>query len=197
MAANVIRHSRSAAFELNHNYIGTEHILIGLLREKEGLACQVLEDAGITEDKVMNLVSQLISGGSTSVAEPEEYTPRSRRILDISNKEAARTHASAIGTEHLLIAILKENDCVAAQLLATLGVNFQKLYKSILQGMGQSPQQGSQEFDIPFNRQQLADYLSVDRSAMSNELSKMQRDGLLQVDRNHFRLTGIDPKDGF
>lgn len=61
----------------------------------------------------------------------------------------------------------------------------------------QALQQGSREFDISFNRQQLADYLSVDRSAMSNELSKMQRDGLLQVDRNHFRLTGIDPKDGF
>ena len=61
----------------------------------------------------------------------------------------------------------------------------------------QALQQGSREFDIPFNRQQLADYLSVDRSAMSNELSNMQRDGLLQVERNHFRLTGIDPKEGF
>lgn len=61
----------------------------------------------------------------------------------------------------------------------------------------QSLQQGRLEFDIPFNRQQLADYLSVDRSSMSNELSKMQRDGLLQVERNHFRLIGIDPKDGF
>ncbi len=179
MAANVIRHSRSAAFELNHNYIGTEHILIGLLREKEGLACQVLEDAGITEDKVMNLVSQLISGGSTSVAEPEEYTPRSRRILDISNKEAARTHASAIGTEHLLIAILKENDCVAAQLLATLGVNFQKLYKNILQGMGQSPQQGSQEFTrgLHGSNNEKNEELMVDQ--YSRDLTAYAREGRL------------------
>lgn len=61
----------------------------------------------------------------------------------------------------------------------------------------QSIHQGSREFDIPFNRQQLADYLSVDRSAMSNELSKMQRDGLLKVDRGHFVLTGIQPEDNF
>lgn len=59
----------------------------------------------------------------------------------------------------------------------------------------QATQQGSREFEIPFNRQQLADYLSVDRSALSNELSKMQRDGLLKVDRNHFSLTGIEPGD--
>ena len=140
MAANVIRHSRKAAMELNHNYIGTEHILIGLLREKEGLACQVLTDQGVTEQQVMDLVSQLIRGGSLSVAEPEEYTPRSRRILDISNREAQRLQANAIGTEHLLIGILRESDCVAAQLLATLGVQPQKVYKEIIRSIGADTQ---------------------------------------------------------
>ena len=121
MAANVMHYSKEVAAELNHSYIGTEHILIGLLREKEGLACQVLEDHDVTEEKVLHMVSQLIQGSQTMVAEPEEYTPRSRRILEIANREAMRFRASAIGTEHLLIAILRETDCVAAQLLYSLG----------------------------------------------------------------------------
>lgn len=136
MAANVMHYSKEAAAELNHSYIGTEHILIGLLREKEGLACQVLEDHDVTEEKVLHMVSQLIQGSQTIVAEPEEYTPRSRRILEIANREAMRFRASAIGTEHLLIAILRETDCVAAQLLYSLGVQAQKVYQDIVLGIG-------------------------------------------------------------
>lgn len=136
MAANVMHYSKEAATELNHSYIGTEHILIGLLREKEGLACQVLEDHDVTEEKVLHMVSQLIQGSQTIVAEPEEYTPRSRRILEIANREAMRFRASAIGTEHLLIAILRETDCVAAQLLYSLGVQAQKVYQDIVLGIG-------------------------------------------------------------
>ena len=136
MAANVMHYSKEAAAELNHSYIGTEHILIGLLREKEGLACQVLEDHDVTEEKVLHMVSQLIQGSQTMVAEPEEYTPRSRRILEIANREAMRFRASAIGTEHLLIAILRETDCVAAQLLYSLGVQAQKVYQDIVLGIG-------------------------------------------------------------
>ena len=136
MAANVMHYSKEVAAELNHSYIGTEHILIGLLREKEGLACQVLEDHDVTEEKVLHMVSQLIQGSQTMVAEPEEYTPRSRRILEIANREAMRFRASAIGTEHLLIAILRETDCVAAQLLYSLGVQAQKVYQDIVLGIG-------------------------------------------------------------
>ena len=131
-----MHYSKEVAAELNHSYIGTEHILIGLLREKEGLACQVLEDHDVTEEKVLHMVSQLIQGSQTMVAEPEEYTPRSRRILEIANREAMRFRASAIGTEHLLIAILRETDCVAAQLLYSLGVQAQKVYQDIVLGIG-------------------------------------------------------------
>lgn len=145
MAANVMHYSQEAAAELNHNYIGTEHILIGLLREKEGLACQVLEDHGVTEEKVMRMVSQLIHGSNTAVAEPEEYTPRSRRILELSNREALRFKSTAIGTEHLLIAVLRENDCVAAQILASLGVQAQKVYQDIVLGIGMDAQSAKEE----------------------------------------------------
>lgn len=135
MAANVIKHSREAAAELGHNYIGTEHILIGLLREREGLACQILEDNGVIHDQVMELVGQLMTNGTMSVAEPEEYTPRSRRILELSNREAQKLKASAIGTEHLLIALIRESDCVASQIMVTLGARPQKIYREIMNSL--------------------------------------------------------------
>ena len=89
----------------------------------------MLTEHGIEEEKVLDLVSQLISGGGqTAVCDVVDYTPRSRRILELSNREAMRFRASTIGTEHLLIALLRESDCVAVRLLTTMGVNIQKLY---------------------------------------------------------------------
>lgn len=178
MAANVMHYSQEAASELNHNYIGTEHILIGLLREKEGLACQVLEDHGVTEEKVMRMVSQLIQGSSTAVAEPEEYTPRSRRILELASREALRFRASAIGTEHLLIAILRENDCVAAQLLASLGVQAQKVYQDIVLGIGMDAQSAKEEIASAKSKsRKKGEPLMVDQ--YSRDLTAYAREGKL------------------
>ncbi len=178
MAANVLQYSQEAAAELNHNYIGTEHILIGLLREKEGLACQVLEDHGVTEEKVMHLIRQLIQNGGTAVAEPEEYTPRTRRILELSSREAFRMHAGAIGTEHLLIAILRESDCVAAQLLASLGVQAQKVYQDILASIGSDGQASGEDASASGGRQRKKNEdLMVDQ--YSRDLTAYARDGRL------------------
>ncbi len=178
MAANVIHYSKEAAAELNHNYIGTEHILIGLLREKEGLACQVLEDHGVTEEKVMHMVSQLIQGSGTAVAEPEEYTPRSRRILELASREALRFRSSAIGTEHLLIAILRENDCVAAQLLASLGVQAQKIYQDIVLGIGMDAQSAREDIASAKGRsKKKGEPMMVDQ--YSRDLTAYAREGKL------------------
>ena len=178
MAANVMHYSKEAAAELNHSYIGTEHILIGLLREKEGLACQVLEDHDVTEEKVLHMVSQLIQGSQTIVAEPEEYTPRSRRILEIANREAMRFRASAIGTEHLLIAILRETDCVAAQLLYSLGVQAQKVYQDIVLGIGMDAR--AAKADMPSSKgksRRKNEPLMVDQ--YSRDLTAYAREGKL------------------
>lgn len=178
MAANVMHYSKEAAAELNHSYIGTEHILIGLLREKEGLACQVLEDHDVTEEKVLHMVSQLIQGSQTIVAEPEEYTPRSRRILEIANREAMRFRASAIGTEHLLIAILRETDCVAAQLLYSLGVQAQKVYQDIVLGIGMDAR--AAKADMPSAKgksRRKSEPLMVDQ--YSRDLTAYAREGKL------------------
>ncbi|MCD8225449.1 MAG: ATP-dependent Clp protease ATP-binding subunit, partial [Clostridiales bacterium] len=140
-----------AATQLEHNYVGTEHLLIGLLREEHGVAGRVLNSGGVTAEKVINLVSQLISPSrNVGVAEPGSYMPRARRVLENSYREAVRFKAPLIGTEHLLIAMIRESDCAAARLLNTMGVSVQKLYLEILSAMGEEAQ--SEREDVQAGR---------------------------------------------
>ena len=128
----------NAAEALNHGYVGTEHLLLGLLREGEGVAAKVLEENGVDVDRVVDLVSQLIAPNPTiQTANRAAYTPRARRVIENSYREAVRFKASQIGTEHILIAILRENDSVAGRLLNTIGINIQKLYIDLLSAMGE------------------------------------------------------------
>ena len=126
------------AESLNHGYVGTEHLLIGLLQEGTGVAAKVLEENGVEEAKVVELVSQLITpDNSVQMAENAAYTPRARRVIENSYREAVRFKAAQIGTEHILIAILREGDCVASRLLNTIGISVQKLYIDLLAAMGE------------------------------------------------------------
>lgn len=126
------------AESLNHGYVGTEHLLIGLLQEGTGVAAKVLEENGVEEAKVVELVSQLITpDNSVQLAENAAYTPRARRVIENSYREAVRFKAAQIGTEHILIAILREGDCVASRLLNTIGISVQKLYIDLLAAMGE------------------------------------------------------------
>ena len=123
---------------LNHGYVGTEHLLIGLLQEGTGVAAKVLEENGVEEDRVIELVSQLIAPNPTvQTADRTAYTPRARRVIENSYREAVRFKAAQIGTEHILIAMLREGDCVASRLLNTIGVNIQKLYIDLLAARGE------------------------------------------------------------
>ena len=123
---------------LNHGYVGTEHLLIGLLQEGTGVAAKVLEENGVEEDRVIELVSQLIAPNPTvQTADRTAYPPRARRVIENSYREAVRFKAAQIGTEHILIAMLREGDCVASRLLNTIGVNIQKLYIDLLAAMGE------------------------------------------------------------
>ena len=126
------------AESLNHGYVGTEHLLIGLLQEGTGVAAKVLEENGVEEAKVVELVSQLITpDNSVQMAENAAYTPRARRVIENSYRGAVRFKAAQIGTEHILIAILREGDCVASRLLNTIGISVQKLYIDLLAAMGE------------------------------------------------------------
>ncbi len=131
---------------LGHNYVGTEHLLIGLIQEKTGVAARVLEACGVTSEKVMELVNQLISPNqSVGTMERTSYTPGATRVLENSYREAVRFKAPLIGTEHLLIAMIRESDCVAVRLLNTMSISVQKLYVELLNAMGEDAPAGSKE----------------------------------------------------
>ena len=128
---------RSAGF-FHQSYVGTEHILLGLLREQTGVAARVLLQNGVDEQEIMELIRDLIvPAGMTAVAERDGYTPRAGAILVESETQAKRFRAGAVGTEHILLAILKEGDNIAARILNTLGINIQKLYVDTLVAMGE------------------------------------------------------------
>ena len=135
-AKNAVNLAKEVAYRLSHNYIGTEHLLIGLM-EVEGVASKVLEENGVTVEKVLDLVNQLIAPNSgVEMMDAGSFTPRAKRILDQSNKEAAKFKAQLVGTEHILVALIKESDCIAVRLLNTLGVNVQKVFIDILTASG-------------------------------------------------------------
>jgi ATP-dependent Clp protease ATP-binding subunit ClpC len=146
-ARTAINLAVQAAERLGHGYVGTEHLLIGLLEEGSGVASRVLEENGVKEDKVLNLISQLIAPDqAVRLQEDGGYTPGARRVLENSYREAVRFKANLIGTEHVLISIIRDNDCVASRLLNTIGVSVQKLYIDVLAAMGE---------DAPANKEEL------------------------------------------
>ncbi len=138
-AENALALAEKTARSCRHGYIGTEHILLGLLKEQDGTAGMVLTDFGVTEERILALIDRLIMPGGSAVAEMERqgYTPRARRILERSREEADHFRAASVGTEHILIAMMKETDCIATRLLHTMGVNIQKMYLDLLLAMGE------------------------------------------------------------
>ena len=136
-AERAIELAGEIAAELGHNYIGTEHLLAGLIREGNGLAYRVLTEQGITEEKVINLIEGLIGSSEPLEEVPRGFTPRTKRVIEISFVEAKRLNNNFIGTEHLLLAIMKEGDSVASRIIAELGVDIQKLFNDLLKTLSE------------------------------------------------------------
>ena len=135
-----------AAEDMGSHVIGTEHILVGLIEEGSGTAAMVLEANEVKLDRLLALVEQLVSSyQNTATKERDGYTPSARHVLENSYKEAVRFHAPLIGTEHILMALLKESDCVAVRLLNTLNINIQKVYIDLLSAMGEDGNAGKEE----------------------------------------------------
>ena len=167
-----------AAESLGHNYVGTEHLLIGLLQEGTGVAARVLDECGVKVEKVMELVNQLITPNQTvSTAEQNTYTPRARKVIENSYREAVRFKAPLIGTEHILIAIIRENDCVASRLLNTMGISIQKLYVDLLSAMGEDASTGRE--DLQGTRPGKARISTTTLDNFSRDLTALAREGKL------------------
>ena len=164
---------------LHHSYIGTEHILLGLLKEGTGVASQVLADNGVEYDKVLELIEELIAPGNAVAVLEDGLSPRAAHVLEVSKAEAARFHSEKIGTEHLLIAMIKETECVASRLLNTLSVNVQKMYVATLIAMVEDVSQYKDEFQNgkPGKRKNAEGTPSLDQ--FSRDLTELARDGKL------------------
>ena len=129
-AKKVIEIANDISVELGHNYIGTEHILYGLVKEGEGIATKVLNNKGITEEKVRVKIEEILGRGR-EIKETLGFTPRTKRVLKNAFLEAKRIGYNYIGTEHLLLAIMKEGDCVAVRIIKELNVEISKIYNEI------------------------------------------------------------------
>ena len=145
-AERAIRYAAKKAKEMQHPYIGTEHILLGLRSEYSGVAGQILAQNGVEEKDVLRLMDELIVPPENVFGgrKPEE-SPRFRYILENSGKEAHRLHTADVGTEHLLLSIIRDVDCVAARILITLNINLQKIFQDIMAAAGIDPREYQDE----------------------------------------------------
>ena len=132
------------ALELGHSYIGTEHILYGLAKEGNGIASKVLENQNVTADDILNKIEELI-GSDEPIENIVDFTPRTKRVVESAFIEARKLGYNFIGTEHLLIGILREGDCVAAKILLDLNVNIPKLYNEIVKVINEGEDYNSSE----------------------------------------------------
>lgn len=176
-AERVLENAGKEAHGKGHNYIGTEHLLLALAKTK-GVASEVLKANGVSADKLEGLMEELmVSKPSVLTKERGEFTPRARKILDNCLSEAERLGAEQAGTEHLLIALLKETDCIAVRLLNTKGINVQKLYIDVLTASGQDMTSAKNEYMMQKNRKHKSATPMLDQ--YSRDLTAYARDGKL------------------
>ena len=145
-AKQVLKYAKKISKSLGHSYTGTEHILLGLMKQSDSLAGAVLEGFHVEEAKVLDYIDQLIAPVElTTLEQTSEYTPRAEKILEDARGEADRFHKKKIATEHLLIAILKDYECIAAKLLKTLNINARDVYMEVLNSMGEDAREYKEE----------------------------------------------------
>lgn len=159
------------------NYVGTEHILAGLLKEGTGVAAEVLTANNVELEALLKLIDELVAAGEeVTVADRDGYSPRTQMVLDRAREMADRFDSERIGTEHLLLAIIKEGDCAASRLLNTMGANPQKLFVDILAAMGEDPAQYREEIQRGRNEEAT---LTSTLDQYSRDLTAMARAGRL------------------
>ncbi len=132
--------AEKTASKMHAGYVGTEHVLVGLLKERTGVAAGVLSENGVEEDRLLEMIKELIVPESVvTVKEREGYSPRCEAVLEEAHRQAQRFYADQTGTEHILLAMLKEGECVATRLLKTMGIAIQKVYIDTLAAIGADP----------------------------------------------------------
>ena len=179
-AKAALKLAESTARSWKHSYIGTEHILVGLLDEQEGTAGKILEEFGVDREKLESLITKLIAPSGVPVVEKSVgYSPRAQKVREQAVKEAEKQKEDLAGTEHLLLAMLKETDCVGTRLLYTMGVNIQKLYSAVLAAAGIDTNAIPEELQMPKNQKGKQGSTTPTLDQYSRDLTAMAADGNL------------------
>jgi ATP-dependent Clp protease ATP-binding subunit ClpC len=201
-ARRVVVLAQEEARMLNHNYIGTEHILLGLIHEGEGVAAKALESLGISLDAVRQRVEEIIGQGQQAPSGHIPFTPRAKKVLELSLREATQLGHNYIGTEHILLGLIREGDGVAAQVLVQLGADLNRVRQQVIQlvhgragedaigeGSGLGKRAGAQLLDDALTR--------VDRrlAAIERRVGMRQLNAELERLRAILREHGIEPGD--
>lgn len=143
-AKEALNYAAEAALEMGQNYVGTEHLLVGLIREKDGVAGKILEANNVTDEQVIEKIDALIGTGEPISGINPEATPRTKRVIENSYREARSMGHNYVGTEHLLIAVLRESESIGVKILLELGVSPQKLYNEILSLLNEGAADGEE-----------------------------------------------------
>lgn len=175
--------AKAAAIDFELGYIGTEHLLLGLLSETEGAAGRVLEEFQVDGKKLVELIDKLVTpaevGNVTEIEMKPAYSPRTEKVLESAVAEAQNSGCEKAGTEHLLLAMLRETDCVGTRLLYTMGVNIQKLYAAVLGAMGYDNEAIQEEFQAAKAMQNLGGSPTPALDQYSRDLTQMAAEGKL------------------
>lgn len=180
-AQAVIRRAQEAAIEFGHNYVGTEHILLGLTEVSDGVAAKAIENQGITSEDVMNKIESLIKTSDSVIGVPQDFTPRTKRIIESSIQEASKMGTGYIGTEHILLALMNEADSIAARILVLLGINSQRLYEDIMSMLGEGEKSGGTPMGMGNHSNQQSN-----RKSSTPTLDKYSRDFTQMAHNNKF-----------
>lgn len=178
-AKAALQKAAKAARDLHQSYIGSEHILVGLVKEKTGVAARVLTENGVDEVQLISMIKELIAPeGDVALMERDGYSPRAARVLEDSHRLAEKFKSQQTGTEHILLAILREGENVGLRLLNTVGVNVQKLYMDTLIAMGEDINQHKDDLNRNRNRKK-PNGITQTLNQYSRDLTSLAREGKL------------------
>ncbi|MFW6266050.1 MAG: ATP-dependent Clp protease ATP-binding subunit [Halanaerobiales bacterium] len=170
-ARRVLSLAEKEAKNLHHNYVGTEHILLGLVKEEQGIAARALKDNGINKDNVLKKIKDMIGEGKQDTDGSIGLTPRSKKVLNLSMDEARRLGHNYIGTEHILLGLIREGEGVAVRILTELGGDLKKLRNEVVELLGGRKKSNQQKQKSDSETPQLDEY--------SRDLTRMAKEGKL------------------
>ena len=175
-AEEVLRLSQEAAEDLGHGYVGSEHLLLGLIREEEGIAHRVLSEFGVTDEMVCSVLQRSVGKGMSGAAPSQGLTPRAKSVVELAVSEASRMGSSAIGTAHLLMGLLREGGNMGLRILRTVGVDPNKMYSAVLKKLNDMPRAAAGGTSAP-NRE--ADKKNKTLAEYTRDLTEAARSGKL------------------